>query len=523
MQSIDPARVRELLRRFRLQKLRDDLWAQLDQTRLPFPEQRAAWGDTSRLVAILCSRRAGKTKGGCEEMVVEAATTPGGRFLYINSTADECERIAWHGLKNDGMAALAQRLRGPDGEPLRVKLNAQKLNIFFPDMGSWIYLKGADDENEIRKALGLAYQKVWWDEAQKIPTKLAVPIREVLMPALLDFKGRFAISGTPVRQMAGLFYDATRRDLKKQLSKWALHHWNLLDNPYFGGTREERMTNGMLDLQELFGGEDVAPLDGPLMQREGYGRWTHEDAAFVYAVHKVKGDLTYAPDRRLPTGFPDFQRALEDLPGYGRVDYFTGLGADIGYHPDPFAVCAIAWNMHDECVYELGSWGSTKLDSDEQAAVLRRVREIIRPCVAVADAGGSARPAVAGWEKEWIRRYSIPIEAAQKAHKGGAIERVNADILRGRFWFREGSPLLDQLGKVHWLTTKSSTGLLVEDPSIPNDLCDAGLYVHRAAWHFRHGDPPPPPPPPGSPEALEREEAELLAQLEQTSGMDYGD
>lgn len=522
MDTLNPARVRELLRRWRLQRLRDHLWSQLETVRLPFAEQRAAWSDDATLVAILCGRRSGKTKGGCEQMVVEAATTPGGRFLYLNSTREECLNLAWHGLRLDGMASLVQRLTGLDGEPLNVVLNESRLTIHFPDVGSWIFLKGADDEKGVRKRLGLAYHRVWWDEAQKIPTKLSKTVNEVLMPALLDFKGaKFTITGTPVRQMSGLFFDATFRDLEKRFSKWALHQWNLLANPAFGATVEERMQNGMLKLQDLYGGPDVVPLDSPLMMREGFGLWTHEDAAFTYAVHRAKHKLTYAPDRRLPTGFPDFRAALEDLPGWGSVEYFTGLGADIGYSPDPFAICAIAWNLHDECVYELGSWADTKLDSDDQAACLRRVREIIRPCVAVADAGGSARPAVAGWEKEWIRRYNIPIEAAQKAHKNGAIERYNADILRGRWKYREGSPLLAQLKLIQWLTTRSATGLLIEDPTIANDIADASVYIHRGAYHFRVGEEPPPRPPPGTPEALQREEDDLLEQLDLMGGRDY--
>lgn len=497
-----------------MQRLREHYRAQLRGDRLEFPEQLAAWTDTSRLRAFRCSRRAGKTKGGCEEFVIKAATTPGGRFLYINTTADECERIAWFGLKNDGMAAIAGRLVDQRGQPVAVRLNQQKLNIYFPEVDSWIYLKGADDEAEVRKALGLAYHEVWWDEAQKIPTKLSPTIREVLMPALLDFRGRFTLTGTPVRNMAGMFFDATRGDAKRR-TEWSLHHWNLLDNPFFGADREERMRRGMLDLQWLLGGEEVAPLDGPIMRREGWGYWTAEDAAFTYAINKVDADkLTFAPARRLPNGFPDFRAALTDLPGWGDVEYFTGVGADIGFDPDPFAICAVAWNLRDPNLYELGSWSSKRLDSDQQAAILRQVREVIHPCVAVADAGGSARPTVAGWEKEWVRRYGIPVEPVQKSHKHGAIERFNADILRGRWRFREGSPLIEQLAEVQWASTRTASGRLIEDPSIPNDVADAALYVHRGAYHFRYREEEPPPPPVGTPEYDAKEEAEILAQLD---------
>jgi hypothetical protein len=58
-----------------------------------------------------------------------------------------------------------------------------------------MYLRGADDEAELRKALGGAFHRVTWDEAQKIPPKLGLAIREVFMPTLLDFGGRFRLTG----------------------------------------------------------------------------------------------------------------------------------------------------------------------------------------------------------------------------------------------------------------------------------------------------------------------------------------
>jgi hypothetical protein len=513
---IDRARLRELLARRRIHALRDHYRAVLARGHLDFPEQAAAWRDRAELKAILCSRRAGKTKGGCEELVAKAASTPGGRYLYVNTTADECERVAWFGLKNDGLAINAQRLVEPDGSPTPVKINAQKHSIHFANFDSWIYLKGADDENEVRKALGLGYHEVWWDEAQKIPSKLAGTIREVLTPALLDFGGGLTLTGTPVRNMAGLFYDATRPDAKRR-AEWTLHQWNLLDNPFFGATREERMRRGLLELQKRLGGEEVAPLDGPIMRREGLGLWTTEDAAFTYAVNKVdRARLLYAPHRRLANGFPDFAAALLDLPGWGDVEYFTGIAADIGFDPDPFAVCAVAWNLRDPNLYELGSWSSKRLDSDQQAAILREVRGIVKPCFAVADAGGSARPTVAGWEKEWVRRYGISIEPIAKAHKNGAIERFNSDVLRCRWRFRDGSPLIEQLAEVQWATVRSAGGKLVEDPSIPNDVTDAGLYAHRRAFHFRYKKTEELPEP-GTSEWDAREEEQMLRQLEEVA------
>ncbi len=94
----------------------------------------------------------------------------------------------------------------------------------------------------------------------------------------------------------------------------------------------------------------------------------------------------------------------------------------------------------------------------------------------------------------------IPFNEATKHNKDAAIENFNADMLartadgRPRMQLREGSPLSEELSRVQWMRVRSATGRQMEDPSIPNDTTDAGLYAHRAAWHHRIRPEAPPPP-----------------------------
>lgn len=480
-----------------------------------FAAQRAFNADLARLVAGLCGRRAGKTRGRNRSVLSRAMRTHGGRFLVINETSNEVRRLNWQGVQGDGIAATILKLG------INAHVDHTRMVARFPEIDSWITCLGVDDEAAIGKALGGAYHEVWWDEAQKIPARWYQRIRETFMPTLLDFGGRFVLTGSPSRQMSGLFYEVTRPDHHKRMPGWSVHHWNLLSNPHFGrvvanGNRYEvrdkrgrvvaahaelaeaeaiaealRFRDGLQDLQTLLGGPDVAPLDGPIMQREGFGRWVAEDSAFVYAFHKARpGSLFYAPQRTLPTGMVDWTRSLQDLPGWGSVDYFVALGADLGFSPDPFTVSVAAWSLRDPCLYEVGTWKATTLDSEQQAAILRQVRELVGPGIAVADAGGGGRPVVAGWEKEWIARYGIPIIAAEKANKALAIEQVNADILTlhdgaPRLRLREGSPLAEEYAAIQWASVRSASGKLVEDPTIPNDCADAFLYLHRHSYHHR--------------------------------------
>jgi hypothetical protein len=503
-----------------------------------FPEERSAFDDHAQLVAIECGRRAGKTRGVVRDHMRDLMTVPGYRGLYLNSTRGEAEQLAWIGNRADGFAPLIAALGLP------WKLDNADLSIHNPATDGWMYLRGADDEQELRKRLGGAYHKVTWDEAQKIPPKLGVSIREVFFPALLDFGGRFRMTGTPVRQMSGLFWDVTRPEVDKRLAGWSVHHWNLLANPYWGraqlvggawyvvwGARDEvvsgphdrgelaaavmgaRMTKGMVALQTLYGGPEVAPMDSPIMQREGFGRWVREDAAFVYAVNRIAASrLLYAPHRSRPDGFPDVAKALGDLPFDWRESMFS-LGCDIGWWPDPFAFVLWAWHGHDPCLYEVASFRRTHLTSDQQVAALREVMAVVNVGLIVADASGPAKPTVKGWSADFVTRYNLPILEADKQHKYTHIDVMNNDIVRARLKLRDGGPLYDEMSQLQWATIVSGSGRMVEDPTLANDVCDGGLYSHRHSYQYRWR-PEDKPPPAGSPEALLREERELEEDME---------
>lgn len=505
------ARVRQVIARRLALRSRRTITEQL--TDEWFPEERAFFDDPAQLTAACCGRRAGKTRGLVRDHLRDVLTVPGYRGLYLNSTRGEAERLAWIGNRGDGFQPLVENLKLP------LKLDGSDLTIYNPATEGWMYLRGADDEPELRKALGGAYHKVTWDEAQKIPPKLGQSIREVFFPALLDFGGRFRMTGTPSRSRSGLFFDVTRPDIKHRLKGWSVHHWTLLHNTFFGATHDERWTRGVLGLQQLYGGSEVAPIDSPLMQREAFGRWVPEETSYVYAVHRVPQDqLLYAPHRRREDGFVDIPKALGDLPWDWREGMFS-MGVDIGFHPDPFAIVLWGWSGRDPALYEVASWKKTHLTSDEQNAAMKAVRENVAIGIIPADAGGPAKPTVRGWSKEWVERYGLPIVEAEKQHKHTAIDVMNTDILKGNLKLRDGSPLYDEMSVLQWSTVVSATGKLIEDPTMDNHCCDGGLYAHRHSYQFRWR-PEDVRPEPGTPEAIRREEQELEDDIEEA--MDDG-
>jgi hypothetical protein len=519
-------------------RARRDASARPPLTSRQFGEQRAFWSSQRQLSAAICSRRAGKSRGGNEEWVERAWRQQHGRYLYINATRAEAMRIAWTGARGDGMLPLAKGLGVP------IKVNNTELSICFTDIDSWIYLLGVDDEASVDKALGTPWHGVWWDEAQKIPTKFSSKIREALLPALLDYGGHLKLTGTADRKMSGLFYDVTRTESAKRAPGWDVHHWTLLHNPYWGRAKQIngqwfvvwryddvihsgphavgeiqaavlgcRHQQGLIGLQTLLGGSDVAPLDSSIMRRQGGGIWTKEDSNFVYDVNKVpEGKLCYAPHRLRPDNFVDVVAALKDLEGDWR-EYHFAMGADLGYN-DPFTFTLWGWHPYRPFLDEIVSWKRDGLDSDEQNKCLQDVREHVAIGVIDADAGGIGKQVVKGWSKQWVEKYGLPIREAEKQHKLTAIQNMNTDIVKGVVRFREGSPVLEEMRELQWATLVDGTGKMVEDPTMPNDSCDGALYGHRRACQYRWR-PEDAPPPPRTPEAYAREERELEEQQDE--------
>lgn len=463
-------------------------------------------------MAALCTRRSGKSRGWLRKMLYDAVTRPDCKQVYVNTTFPECERIAWRGIKRlDGLLGLNEAFA------LGGKPNQTKLRMDFPN-SSTIEIVAADNERATQKLLGGAYDRVWIDEAQKMP-HIQRLIEQVLGPAMLDYDGQIVMTGTPGRHCHGYFYEITKRaggitdeDVLPAAESWSVHSWSVLDNPFFGKTQAERYARTIakeMGKRGWVGGE-------PDLRREFHKEWVREDAAYIYDVHKVpEHELLYAPARVTSDGMFDLEAALKDLPDLRDWEY--GLGADLGYHPDPFALVLWAWSWESPALWEVFSWKKDSLIPDEQAAIMQGVHDRLPLSFMVADADG-AKGVVKGWEKGWGDRAPLPIEPAEKAQKATAQEWFNNDIRTGRVKLRRGGELYGEMKRLPARTLPN--GKVVEDvkrdgngkKKNPNDAADAGLYAHRASQHHRYEEPEPEPEY-GTPEYWAREEARMEERL----------
>ena len=127
--------------------------------------------DPCKTKTALCSRRAGKTYASCYYLLEAAHQSPNTICAYIALTRRSAKRLMWRELK------LADKTY-----MLGIKFNASELIAILPN-GSQIIMSGADDEAEIDKLRGSAYQLVVIDEAASFGPHLTSLIEEVLEPA----------------------------------------------------------------------------------------------------------------------------------------------------------------------------------------------------------------------------------------------------------------------------------------------------------------------------------------------------
>lgn len=489
------------------------------------PEALAIADDPSPLVGVVGTRRSGKSRTFIRKMIKVAAATEHARVFYFNETRAEAERIAWRGNGRDGLLTLNQRYK-LGGRP-----KDSTLELFFPN-GGIIECIGADDLRAVNKARGVASHLVVIDESQKAP-HLDALVEDAVGPGMMDYGGQIILAGTPSENLSGLFYEVTNNEDPRP--GWSRHHLNVLSNPFFGETPEIRFKRTVEAYCKMHG----LPLEHPKVQREWFGRWVKEDANFTYAVHAVpEHKLCYAEPRwlippRIATegklkglplgGEPDILRSLEDLPPGPRWN-FT-LFVDLGYFPDPFAYTLYAWSWEWQELLEVASFQDVRLDDDDQFAIMSKIQGLVPLSLVGGDIGGAATPMGKGWAKRWNERYGFALIEAEKPRKYEHIQLFNTDLRKGRIRLRRGSPLHVQMQRVKWLPRTNAKGKLEEDPAIPNDVTDTGLYGHRHTFQFlatRYE----PKPKAGTPEyydRLERQmEEEALAELEREETSYYG-
>jgi len=375
------------------------------------------------------------------DLVHTAINNPEVVCLYVTLSRNNAKKIIWPELKR-----INRRFS------LKLTFNESDLSAHASN-GSIIYCSGASDRTEIEKFRGLALKKVYIDEGQSFPNYIVDLIDDVLTPALMDYAGSLSLIGTPPPIPAGFFHKVATED-----NEWSKHHWTFFDNPHIldkSGTTHQALLDRELKRRGV-------SLDHPSIQREWMGKWANDTDSLVYHYDSEKNGYTTLPQAK----------------------WTYMLGVDIGYE-DADALAVIAFSETDPNTYLVEETVTKRQGLTELVEQIESVRKKYAITKIVMDTGGLGKKIA----EEIIRRYKIPVIAAEKVRKVEYIELMNDALRSGRLRAKAGSRFAQDAMKVEWDLDKSTPDKRVISKRFHSDICEALLYVWRDSWSFTYEKP----------------------------------
>lgn len=462
------------------------------------PVQRALIDDTSLYIGAVCPRRSGKTFSVVSKALHLGESKPGARILIVSLTLKSTIENYWSGAPG-GLFFQNHRYS------LNMTFNTTH-HTWLHSNGSRGLLAGAETKADIEHLRGAAAEAdlIIIDECKSFaPAHLEDLIENVVEPGLMTRNGQLVMIGTPGSIPMGPYYHATctrarvgdeghetptcikwqdkshyrsleayaRLTPEQVADLYSLHTWTIEDN-----IAAPHQWARALKIKARRGWAD----DHPTWRREYLGEWISDASDLVYAYMKAKGagvGVNWTPVADFgPTGLNP-----KDGP------WHLLLGLDLGFVDDSAMVVTAYSEQLKEFrqVYEFKAPGL-----DSQAFI----SEVLLICeqfpgieYVVADyGGGGARMLL----ETLNQRYGMSIMPAEKKAKNEHIDLINGDFLTGRIKVLARSDLEVELCGLQWDLSNDAkqvlarTGRLREDPSCPNHLCDAFLYIWRFAYHF---------------------------------------
>ena len=251
-----------------------------------FKRQKDVFNDfTSPRIAVMCSRRSGKTEDN-GDIINKVAAIPDSPILYINLTFDNAIQQMYNRVLQEAERA-----------ELLISKESKSSGFIQYANGSTVSLKGNKDRSEADKLQGGKYRLVIIDEAQS-QCNMTYLIDTIIRPMLADYAdSQLILTGTPPRRK-GTYFEAAFNNVK-----WTTYNWNMFENPFIPDP--DKVIQDICD-------EKGITRDSAFIQREFYGKIVYDTEAQVFKDYKVyQGTI---PNDFIPThiytgvdfGFADY-------------------------------------------------------------------------------------------------------------------------------------------------------------------------------------------------------------------------
>lgn len=385
----------------------------------------------SRFIAAVCSRRAGKTTVCGAKAFQELLSRPNSIGIYLALTDRSVEDIFM-----------------PAVQPLinkyKIKAKVNKDEILFEN-GSKLIICGANHTHKIETFRGIKLLFCIIDEAASFSEKiLHYLIDEIIGPALSDLQGQLMLIGTPAAHCQGMFYDVTTGTEGSDV--WLVKRWTAFDNPYM-------KENFSKDLA-LFMKRKQIDMNHPKVRREYLGQWCADDESLMIRPFA----LVHPPTP------------------YHQETWRSVIGVDFGFN-DETAFSVIGWERNNPKSYILESFGIRQASVSDIGNILKRLKETYKPVRIVGDPAGASKIMMS----EFLDKYKIVMEAAQKTNKAHYIEILNDALVNCELVLHPETTknLQSEMRKVVWNDNRTR-----ELEGMKCDQLDATIYAYRESLAY---------------------------------------
>ena len=406
-----------------------------------FKEQKNVFNDfTAKKIAVMCSRRAGKTEGN-SDIIVRTAAIPNSPILYINLTFENAIRQMF-----DRVIAEAERVELPV-----LKASKSAGFIYFAN-GSSVLFKGNKDRSEADKMQGDKYRLVIIDEAQS-QVNMNYLVDTIIRPMLADYPdSQLILTGTPPRRK-GTYFEAAFNN-----PEWKTYSWDMFANPY--------IADPQLMIQDICN-EKGLTIDSPLIQREFFGKMAYDTEAQVFKGYKVYRGAV--PNNFIPSH-------IYEGVDFGYADYngIVVLAADVE-HRQAYVIYERKFNK--ATVTDIINSVREGFENGKRLLLERNPNADLNNCQIFTDTNEKSIT------YELSQTYNLPAYCAYKYDKALAIEHLAEECRTGRLLNIENGEIVNEFEQTLYKRDDLDNITSELDEGYHPDITMALLYASRQYFY----------------------------------------
>lgn len=406
-----------------------------------FKEQKDVFNDfTAKKIAVMCSRRAGKTEGN-SDIIVRTAAIPNSPILYINLTFENAIRQMF-----DRVVAEAERIE------LTITKQSKSAGYIYFANGSSVLFKGNKDRSEADKMQGDKYRLVIIDEAQS-QVNMNYLVDTIIRPMLADYSdSQLILTGTPPRRK-GTYFEAAFTN-----PEWTTYSWDMFKNPY--------IKDPQLMIQDICN-EKGLTIDSPLIQREFYGKIAYDTEAQVFKGYKVYSGQV--PPSFIPTH-------IYEGVDFGYADYngVVVLAANVEQRQ---AYITYERKFNKATVTEIIESVREGFENGKRLLLERNPGADLSNCQIFTDTNEKSIT------YELSQTYGLPAYCAYKYDKALAIEQLAEECRTGRIMNIENGEIVNEFEQTLYKRDDLDNITSELDDAYHPDITMALLYASRQYFY----------------------------------------